>query len=179
MQQRQQNTSPPRSTFDDLRRKQQSLAEQTGQLTARMQQSPASSRPTGEARPGQASLSAAGQAMQRAAARLDTQDAAAANPEQQRAIDDLDAAQSELDAAMNDLREQADDQALTDLEKLFRDMLATQQQLTNQTAALERKRLAAGSQLSRADRNAARLIGDDERRMEPITTADGAKDAGL
>src|SRR5262249_41320706 len=41
------------------------------------------------------------------------------------------------------------------------------------------KRRASSGQLSRADRNAIRLIGDDERRLEPINTAYGAKDAGL
>jgi hypothetical protein len=176
-QQRQQ--SPPRSTFDDLRRKQQAIADQTSQLAAQMQQSGASSWPKGEARPGHSSLSNAQQSMQRAGSKLDSQDANAANSDQQRALDDLDAAQSEIDAALNDLRDQADDQALADLHALFREMLATQQQLTKQTSALEQKRLAAGDQLTRADRNAVRLIGDNERRMEPITTADGPKDAGL
>jgi hypothetical protein len=178
-QQRQQSPTPPRSTFDELNHQQQAIAEQTRQLAAKMQQSGKSAWPNGEARPGQSSLSSAQQAMQRAGSKLASQDSAAAGSEQQTAIAELDAAQSEIDAALNELRDQAEDQALADLEKLFRDMLATQQQLTNQTTALEQKRLASSGQLTRADRNAVRLIGDEERRTEPLTTADGAKDSGL
>ncbi|HEY2413354.1 MAG TPA: hypothetical protein VGI40_13975 [Pirellulaceae bacterium] len=178
-QQRQQSTAPPRSTFEDLSRKQQSIGDQARDLAAKMQQSGPSSFPTGEARPGHENLSNAQQAMQRASGKLDNQNAAAANSDQQRALAELDAAQSEIDAALDELRDQEENQALADLERLFRDMLATQQQLTKQTAALEQKRLATNGQLTRADRNAIRLIGDDERRLQPLTTADGAKDAGL
>jgi len=178
-QQRQQSAAPLRSTLENLSRQQQSIADQTRDLAAKMQQSGPPSFPAGEARPGQKNLSNAQQAMQRASGKLDNQNAAAANSDQQRALDELDAAQSEIDAALNELGDQAEDQALADLEKLFRDMLATQQQLTKQTAALEQKRLATSGQLTRADRNAIRVIGDDERRMQPLTTPYGTKDAGL
>jgi hypothetical protein len=177
--QRQPSPAPPRSTFEDLSRKQQSIADQTRDLVAKMQQSGPSSFAAGEARPGEENLSNAQQAMQRAGDKLDNQNAAAANSDQQRALAALDAAQSEIDAAMDELRDQAEDQALADLERFFGDMLATQQQLTKQTAALEQKRLATSGQLTRADRNAIRLIGDDERRVQSVTNADGTKDAGL
>jgi hypothetical protein len=78
-QQRQQNATPPRSTFDELHRQQQAIAEQTSQLAAKMQQSGESAWPRGQARPGQANLSSAQQAMQRAGSKLDSQDAAAVN----------------------------------------------------------------------------------------------------
>ena len=174
-----QKSGPPRSKFEELNRQQQAIADQARELAAKMKQAGQASWPDGEARPGEASLSAAEQSMLQAGGKLDKQDAGAAAAQQQRALEQLDAAQSEIDAALSELNEQAQSAALLDVEKLLVEMLAAQRLLTQQTTALNQKRLATGDQITRADRNAIRIVGDDERRLQSLATADGVKEPGL
>jgi hypothetical protein len=174
-----QSAAPSLSKWAELRRKQQAIADEARDLAAKMQHSGASAWPSGQARPGQANVSGAQQAMQRATAKLDSQDAGGAGAQQEQALGELDAANSEIDAALDELRDQAETQALAGLENLFRDLLLAQQKLTAETAAMQQKRLAAEGQLARADRNAVRVIGDEERRTQAVATAEGMKDVGL
>lgn len=164
----------PPAAFEEHSQKQQALANQTSELAQQMQ-----SRSANASQPGQANLSKAQQAMQAASGQLGKQNAANAARDQQQALNELDVALSEVDAALNELRDAAELQSLADLEKRFREMLATQQKLTAQTTALEQKRIAAAGQLTRADRNQVRIIGEEERRLEPSQTADGPQNPGL
>ena len=176
-----QAQKPPQATFNERGQKQSKLTDQAGQLAQQMQARAADSASDRdrEPQPGQTNLSRAQQAMQAASGQLEQQDAASAGREQQKAINELDTALSEIDAAMNELRDAAELESLADLEKRFREMLAIQQKLTAQTAALETKRLTAAGQLTRADRNQIRVIGEEERRLAPAATADGPKEPGL
>lgn len=94
-------------------------------------------------------------------------------------LNELDAALAEVDAALNELRDAAELESLADLEKRFRDMLAIQQKLTAQTATLEQKRISSSGQLTRTDRDQIRVIGEEERRLEPAQNAEGPQEPGL
>jgi hypothetical protein len=179
--------SLPPEAFDRLARKQDDIASQTGQLGQQMQQQsqqpaggqPGSQNAGGKPQPGQEQIAKAQQSMQQASGGLRSQEPADASRQQGRAIKELEQALAEIEERLNQLREETQIEKLARLEGRFRDMLSIQQRLTVQTAALEKKRIDAGGQLARSDRNAVRVIGDEERRMEAVKTETEAKDAGL
>jgi len=117
--------------------------------------------------------------MQQASGGLRKQEPADASRQQGKAIKELEEALQEIEDRLNQLREETQIEKLARLEARFREMLATQQRLTGQTAVLEKKRIDASGQLARSDRNAVRAIGEDERRMEAIKTEAETKELGL
>ena len=133
----------------------------------------------GKPQPGQQKVQQAQKSMQQASGGLRKQDPADANRQQGKAIKELEEALQEIEERLAQLREETQLEKLARLEARFREMLAIQQRLTAQTAVLEKKRAEAGGKLARSDRNAVRAIGDDERRMEAVSSETEAKDAGL
>jgi hypothetical protein len=172
--------------FDKMARKQDDLANQTGQLEQKMQQAsqqPADGQPSdssgGKPQPGQQKVAQAQKSMQQASGGLRQQEPSDASRQQGKAIKELEEALQEIADRLNQLREETQVEKLARLEARFREMLATQQQLTAQTATVETKRLEAGGQLIRSDRNAIRSVGDEERRMDAIKSETETKDPGL
>jgi hypothetical protein len=106
--------------------------------------------------------------MQQASGGLRKKDPSDASRQQGKAIKDLEEALQEIEERLAQLREETQIEKLARLEARFAEMLAIQQQLTAQTLALDKKRGDNNGTLSRSDRNAARGIGDDERRMLPV-----------
>jgi hypothetical protein len=174
-----------------MARKQDDIANQTGQLEQKMQKAgeqAASSQPGGQEggksgggkpQPGQQKVAQAQKSMQQASGGLRKQEPSDASRQQGKAIKELEEALQEIEERLNQLREETQIEKLARLEARFREMLATQQRLTGQTAVLEKKRIDAGGQLARSERNVVRVIGDDERRMEAIKSDTEAKDRGL
>ncbi len=169
--------SLPPETFDKLARKQDDIAGSTGQLEQKMQE--VSAQAGGKSQPGQQKIQQAQKSMQQAAGGLRRQQADDASRQESKAIKELQEALQEIEERLNQLREETQIEKLARLEARFREMLATQQRLTSQTAALEKKRAEAGGELARSDRNALRAIGDDERRMDPVKSETESKDRGL
>jgi len=106
--------------------------------------------------------------MQQAAGGLKKQEPADANRQQGKSIKELEEALQEIEERLAQLREETQIEKLARLEARFQEMLIIQKQLSAQTLALDKKRGENNGTLSRADRNAARGIGDDERRMSPV-----------
>jgi hypothetical protein len=175
-----QRPMPPSAVFDERAKQQRALATQSGALAQQMAQ-PASNSPNaaGNSQPGQQSVAKAQQAMLQAGSKLGQQDATGASSDQQKAIEELEAALGEIEGAMQQLQAEAELESLAKLAALFGEMLATQQRLTTQTAEMEIKRTMAAGQVTRADRNMIRVIGEEERRMQPAPSGDGPKEAGL
>ncbi len=176
--------SLPPEAFDKMARKQDDIASQAGQLGQQMQQQseggqPGSQNGGGKPQPGQEQIAKAQQSMQQASGGLRSQEPADASRQQGRAIKELEEALAEIEERLNQLREETQVEKLARLEGRFRDLLSIQQRLTLQTAALEKKRIDAGGQLARSDRNGVRVIGDEERRMQAVKSETEAKDAGL
>jgi hypothetical protein len=168
--------SLPPETFDKLARKQDDIAGSTGQLEQKMQE--ASAQAGGKSQPGQQKIQQAQKSIQQAAGGLRRQQADDASRQESKAIKELQEALQEIEERLNQLREETQIEKLARLEARFREMLATQQRLTSQTAALEKKRADVG-ELARSDRNALRAIGDDERRMDAVKSEAETKDRGL
>jgi hypothetical protein len=152
----------------------ESLARQQDELTEKT-----SAVADGMGELGAEDVNAAKGSMQTASASLRKQQAAAAGQAQKDAIqsllnalDDIKERQKELDTARE--RDQ-----MAQLASHFRAMLAEQEQITLQTAALDAKRSQASGQLSRLERNAVRVLGDRERRLEPLSTAADPREPGL
>jgi hypothetical protein len=181
----------PPEAFDKMARKQDDIANQTGQLDQKMRQAAeqaASAQPggqpggqsgSGKPQPGQQKVAQAQKSMQQASGGLRKQEPSDASRQQAKAIKELEEALQEIEDRLNQLREETQIEKLARLEARFREMLATQQRLTGQIAVLEKKRIDAGGQLARSDRNAVRAVGDDERRMEAVKSETESKDAGL
>jgi hypothetical protein len=174
--------SLPPEAFDKMARKQDDIANQTDQLQQKMQQvgqQANGGQPGGKPQPGEQKLQQAQKSMGQASGGLRQQDPESASRQQSKAIKELEEALQEIDERLNQLREETQVEKLARLEARFRDMLAIQQRLTGQTTTLEKKRVDAGGQLARSERNSVRAIGDDERRMDAVKSETEAKDPGL
>ncbi len=134
---------------------------------------------SGKPQPGQQKLQQAQKSMQQASGGLRKQEPLDASRQEAKAIRELQDALQEIEDRLAQLREETQLEKLARLEARFREMLSTQQRLTGQTAALDKTRLEAGGQLARSDRNSARALGDEERRMEAVRSETEAKDRGL
>jgi len=183
-QEKQRIASLPPEAFDKMARKQDDIEGQTGQLDQKMQQAAQQAAEQGgsqggKPQPGQQKVAQAQKSMQQASGGLRKQEPADASRQQGKAIKELEEALQEIEDRLNQLREETQIEKLARLEARFREMLATQQRLTGQTAVLEKKRIDASGQLARSDRNAVRAIGEDERRMEAIKTEAETKELGL
>jgi hypothetical protein len=178
--------SLPPEAFEKMARKQDDVANQTGQLEQKMQEAAKQAAGgeggeggSGKPQPGQQKVAQAQKSMQQASGGLRKQEPSDASRQQSKAIKELEEALQEIEDRLNQLREETQIEKLAKLEARFREMLATQQRLTGQTAVLEKKRTDAGGQLARTDRNAVRAIGDEERRMEAVKSETESKDPGL
>jgi len=157
--------------LEKLARSQDDLANQALNLDRQMQQA--------ESSIGQPHVAQAHQSMQTAATDLRKQDPRTATQQQSRAITELEEALQQIDKRLHELQPQARAEKLALLEDRFRQMLTTQQRLTEQTATLEQKRIPAGGQFNRADRNAVRAVGEAERRMDSAKNEAHENQAGL
>jgi hypothetical protein len=169
--------SLPTDAFEKMARRQDDIANQTGQLERKMQQAT----PAGvtKPQPGQEKVQQAQKSMQHASGDLREQAPANASVQQAKAIKDLQDALREIEERLSQLRGMSQSEKLARLEARFREMLSTQQRLTAQTLLLEQKRGDGGGQLARSDRNAVRSVGEEERRMEAVRSETEAKDRGL
>jgi hypothetical protein len=165
------STADSPQAFEKRARNQDDLANQTHDLDRQMQQA--------ESPIGRPQVAEAHQSMRQASTDLRKQDPRSAAQQQSRAITELEEALRQIDERLRELQPQVRAEKLARLEERFQQMLATQQQLTEQTTALEQKRTAAGGQLNRADRNAVRAVGEAERRMDSAKNDAQAKETGL
>jgi hypothetical protein len=181
--------SLPPEAFEKMAGKQDDIANQTGQLERKMQEAgqPAGGEggqgggqgAGGKPQPGQQQVQQAQKSMKQASGGLRKQDPGDASRQQGKAIRELEEALREIEERLAQLREETQLEKLARLEARFREMLSIQQRLTQQTAALDKKRTDAGGQLARTDRNVVRAIGDDERRMDVVRGEAESKGPGL
>lgn len=167
--------SLPPEAFEKMAKKQDDIANQTGQLEEKMQKGGPSdgegaegAEGGGKPKPGQQKVAQAKKSMQQASGGLRKQDPNDASRQQSKAIKDLEEALQEIEERLAQLREETQIEKLARLEARFAEMLAIQKQLTVQTLALDKKRGDNNGTLSRSDRNATRGIGDEERRMSAV-----------
>jgi hypothetical protein len=144
--------SLPPEAFDELAKRQDETADKTARLDEQMQKAPQSGDGGGDAKsPGQKQVQQARQSMQRASGGLKQLDPAGASRHQDEAIRQLEKALQEIEERLAQLREETQVEKLARLEARFREMLARQQVVTLDTAALDKKKQAGGL-LLRADR---------------------------
>lgn len=183
--------SLPPEAFDKMAKKQDDITNQTAQLEKKMEQGGGQGEGQGggqpgegggKSQPGKQKVAQAQKSMQQASGGLRKQDPSDAGRQQGKAIKDLEEALQEIEERLAQLREETQIEKLARLEARFQEMLSIQQRLTVQTLALDKKRTENNGTLARGERNAARAIGEEERRMSPVVnpeTKEIAQQIGL
>lgn len=109
--------------------------------------------------PGEENVERAQEEMERAADALDKEDAPTAGKNQDRAIEELQKAQQQLDEVLNQLREEEREEMLRDLEMRFREMVAKQKAINAETIVVD-------------DAGAGGVGGERFKRSEKLQLAD-------
>jgi uncharacterized low-complexity protein len=174
--------SLPPEAFEKMAGKQDDIANQTGKLQDQMKQGPQgggqgeggqgqqgeSGEGGGKQQPGQQKVQQAQKSMEQASGDLRKQDPDDASRKQGKAIKDLEDALREIEERLAQLREETQVEKLAKLEARFRSMLAVQKDLSARTLVIDKKKIDNMGQLVRSDRNALKLLGEEERGLAII-----------
>lgn len=164
-------------SFDPLAEAQRQTEEKTQRLAEDIQNSdPAGGSSSegatapGEQTPNGKSVQQAGRAMQQASEQLDQRQAGAAAESQDDAIQNLQEALRELEDRLAQLREEMQIEKLARLEARFAEMLARQQEISEQTSQLHLRRQEA-KRLTRSDRLGLARIEFEETELVDMASA--------
>ena len=149
-----------KDTNDQLAEKQDETNEQTGQLGQQMAQS--NQAEADEVQQAQQNMKAAQGSMGQASKSLSQQQPGQASPQQQEAIEQLKKSQEELQKRIDQLRDEAVEAQLAQLELIFKNMLERQKIASAGTKDIDQKRAANDGRLARADRLAVGRLAKDE-----------------
>ena len=148
------------STDEKLADEQDDANEQTGQLWQQMEQSAQAQ--AEEVQKAQQSMKAAQGEMGKASESLNKSEPGEASPKQQEAIEQLKESQKELQKRIDELRDEAAQAQLAQLELIFKNMLEMQKIASGGTRQIEEKKAANDGKLARADRLAVGRLSKDE-----------------
>lgn len=147
-------------TNEQLAKEQDDTSEQTGQLGQQMSQSPQAQ--AEEVQKAQQGMKAAQSEMAKASESLNNKEPGEASPKQQEAIEQLEQSQKELQKRIDELRDEATNAQLAQLELIFKNMLERQKIASAGTRQLDEKKKANDGKLARADRLAVGRLAKDE-----------------
>lgn len=154
--------SLPKEAFEKMADVQDRTMAKAAKLAEEMKNAPSSEGSEGGAKPGQSRVQNAQKAMQNASGDLRKEDPTEAARRQRDAIKELEQALQEIEERLSQLREETQIERLARLEARFREMLARQQKVTAETAAMQKRRAQEGGDLKRADRLALGKLGAEE-----------------
>jgi len=167
--------SLPPEEFKKMADKQADTAQKTARLQEKMQKAEdaaggeggGSGKPGsgGKKSPGKKSVQQAQKNMEDASGDLGKQDPGEASRDQDKAIKDLEKALQEIEERLAQLREETQLEKLARLEARFREMLARQQAVSKDTIEMDKKRIANGGELKRADRLGVGKLAAEEREL--------------
>lgn len=171
--------SLPPEAFDELAKRQEQTSQRAAKLAEEMQKEAEKAEAggksgqggeggegggkSGQKSPGKDRVQQAQKSMQRASGDLRKQAAADASRQQDEAIKQLEKALQEIEERLKQLREETQEERLARLEARFREMLARQQEASQATLALEKKRLQGA--LRRTDRLTLAKQAKEERAL--------------
>ena len=147
-------------TNAQLAEQQDDTNEQTGQLGQQMAQSGQAQ--AEEVQEAQQGMKAAQGSMTKASKSLNKKEPGEASPDQQKAIEQLQQAQNQLQKRIDELRDEAVDAQLAQLELIFKNMLERQKIASAGTRTIDEKKEANSGRLPRADRLAVGRLAKDE-----------------
>ena len=149
-----------KDTNKELAEQQDDTNEQTGQLSQQMSQSEQAE--ADEVRQAQQNMKEAQGSMSKASKSLSQQQPRQASPKQQEAIDQLQDSREEFQKRIDQLRDEAVNAQLAQLELIFKNMLERQKIASAGTLDIDKRRKANKDKLARADRLAVGRLAKDE-----------------